>query len=220
MWKETHYIILYASQLAQVANKSDVFSLEVLDWNNMKKDKCMGVTRSLALSRWLMLLEGGKEVKEELMEKKNKEVEEGGDGAEDATNHHPGKTTCAADDTASPSSPSETTTHLTPDEKDALIAEWGHPSGGPDIWKKLYTDDDYKKLAGGDIRLNMLYFKVPEVARTVATLEDLMDAPTGILKIKVHQAKDLPSKSANAFVVMELGNGKEVARTPIRKRTK
>ncbi|KAJ3020939.1 hypothetical protein HKX48_009472 [Thoreauomyces humboldtii] len=66
VWDETHHIVITKSALAQVESKSDELTMEILDWNNLAKDKSMGVTPGLRLSRWIKLLEeGASKVEEE-----------------------------------------------------------------------------------------------------------------------------------------------------------
>ncbi|KAI9105980.1 C2 domain-containing protein, partial [Phlyctochytrium arcticum] len=57
VWDETFFIIITKSILAQIEEQSDELKVEVLDWNNLQKDKFMGATQSLHLSRWVKLLQ-------------------------------------------------------------------------------------------------------------------------------------------------------------------
>ncbi|KAJ3286488.1 hypothetical protein HK104_009001 [Borealophlyctis nickersoniae] len=53
-WEETAYIVINKSTLM---DKADELKFEVMDFNNMAKDKSMGVTSTLRLSRWVKLLD-------------------------------------------------------------------------------------------------------------------------------------------------------------------
>ncbi|KND03955.1 uncharacterized protein SPPG_01407 [Spizellomyces punctatus DAOM BR117] len=57
VWDETFHIVITKSDLTQTSSNSDELKIEVMDWNNLQKDKSMGVTASLRLARWVKLLE-------------------------------------------------------------------------------------------------------------------------------------------------------------------
>ena len=54
-WDETFDIVIYKSQLSPV-DKADEFSIELFDFNNLQRDKSMGQTPPLKLSRWILLM--------------------------------------------------------------------------------------------------------------------------------------------------------------------
>ncbi|KAJ3158848.1 hypothetical protein HDU86_002536 [Geranomyces michiganensis] len=103
-------------------------------------------------------------------------------------------------------------THLTAEEKDNLVHEWGTPfADDMDIWKKLSLGDSSK----GDVRLGLTYFPVQDLSPGVAPV----DFSAGILMITVHQAKELGcSKNANPDCSIEQ-DGMEIFRTPARRKT-
>ncbi|KAJ3161537.1 hypothetical protein HDU88_007342 [Geranomyces variabilis] len=103
-------------------------------------------------------------------------------------------------------------THLTAEEKDTLIHEWGTPfADDTDVWKKLSIGDSSK----GDVRLGLSYFPVQDLAPGVVPTE----FSAGILMITVHQAKELGcSKNANPDCSIEQ-DGMEIFRTPTRRKT-
>ncbi|TPX65676.1 hypothetical protein SpCBS45565_g05016 [Spizellomyces sp. 'palustris'] len=57
VWDETFHIVITKADLTQTSSNSDEVKIEVLDWNNLQKDKSMGITPSLRLARWVKLLE-------------------------------------------------------------------------------------------------------------------------------------------------------------------
>jgi len=180
-WNETRHIIIYQSQLAQTVDKSDNLYFEVFDFNNLQKDKSMGRTAILPLSRWVKLMP------------------------------RPAKSSAFEDDLAADDDP------LSDAERDALLKEWGMPSQSRGaIWKPLFNPLT-EKLGNGELNVEMLYHCIP----TVKPGEEDTGADSGILRVTVHQVKELAgaTKSSNLFAICETNNSVEVARTHIKKKS-
>ncbi|TPX56100.1 hypothetical protein PhCBS80983_g04797 [Powellomyces hirtus] len=137
VWEETHHIIITKSTLAHLESKSDELKVEVLDWNNLQKDKSLGTTAPLKLSKWVRLLDDGSSKAEDDDEKPQNETEKEKEKEKDAL------------------------PPLTAEEHDTLLHEWGSPfPDDTDIWKKLALDNSPK----GEVRMGLAYFPVQEIA--------------------------------------------------------
>lgn len=84
VWDESSYIVITKSTLTQLESNSDELKIEVMDWNNLSKDKSMGVTPSLRLSRYIKILDDatakveGKEIEPLPLEERDRMLHEWG----------------------------------------------------------------------------------------------------------------------------------------------
>ncbi|XJO75420.1 hypothetical protein BDV3_006107 [Batrachochytrium dendrobatidis] len=103
---------------------------------------------------------------------------------------------------------------MTRSEHESLISNWGTPLSEPsDIIKQLSRPGQNEKRTG-QLRLDLSYFPIPEVAPEVP-----LDSRAGVLSISVHQAKELAaSKSAFPECSIEMDNV-VIGRTSIKKHT-
>ncbi|KAH9272619.1 hypothetical protein BASA83_005124 [Batrachochytrium salamandrivorans] len=103
---------------------------------------------------------------------------------------------------------------MTRSEYDSLVANWGTPLCEPSEIIKQLSRPNHTDKRTGQIRFDMSYFPIPEVAPEVP-----LESRSGILSISVHQGKELASsKSACPDCAIEI-NGVSVARTSVKKHT-
>jgi Ca2+-dependent lipid-binding protein len=176
----------------------DELQLRVLDFNKNLSDKIIGQTSKLYLSNWVKILK----------ERNDDEADEEMDQSKLESNLD------LNDETQNQTLNPERTNKASAKEQEALISEWGSPfDNGGDVWKNLVNEDKGDASNRGEIRFDMAYFpftpldkeeksdtgsedksekKSSSESQTEKLKEtDLLKLTTGVITIKVHQAKEL-----------------------------
>lgn len=110
---------------------------------------------------------------------------------------------------------------LSDEERASLVKDWGMPSSGRRYWKSLMNAQT-DKPSSGQLSYEMSYLPIPpvEVNKVVVEGEEEEQIETGIVTVTIHQVKELSgaTKISNLFVIAELNNNVEIARTFVKKK--
>jgi Ca2+-dependent lipid-binding protein len=103
---------------------------------------------------------------------------------------------------------------LTEEETVGLIHEWGSPfQQHGQVWKNLYRE----KKNCGSVRIDLTYY--PVIQPDLKILDPFISQPSGVVTLTIFQAKELGSGQSGAVEVVGVMKGKELLKTPVRKRT-
>ncbi|TPX31127.1 hypothetical protein SmJEL517_g05474 [Synchytrium microbalum] len=202
LWNETLYIVIPRSILDSTEGEGDQVRIQVLDWNNLGKDRSIGYTREVQLRRWLRILDDA--------------PVDGADGSKGAA--APPK---AADATVVVPKKLKmfSMPALDAEEREELMNLWGSPYIDlSDVWLKLYDGDDkeHRGKTKGEVRMEMSWHPVPEPP--LVFTNSPKDVVSGVVQLSIHQAKDLGSQRYTSYVQVFADNS-DVFQTPNKKGT-
>ncbi|KAJ3267283.1 hypothetical protein HK104_005960, partial [Borealophlyctis nickersoniae] len=214
-WEETKYIIIRRSTFGQVGSDDLVVEVHDAEGGLGKSSKLMGSTTTLSLRGWLKHLESNSTGANAISAAVQAAVTVAATGAEPRAKLPDSPANPGHEHQSSGSGRPTLSRHQTR----KAFQEWGdpNPSKSTSVWRPLFL----KNKPAGSVRLSMCYrpasIQDPNTEHPAG--EDGNPTPevtTGILRLRVHQAKDLSPHSPDPYLRIQINDEEPVITVPKR----